>query len=353
MTRLRRSHRLLSIAVLAAPLAVACGSSSTPAAAPAVAPDTWATVDGRAITQLDVDKAYRRARNLAQTVSDEETLTAKLNLLNDMIVEDIMVTRAREQKLEVTDSELDTAFNNAKKNMTPDAFDRELTARNLTTTDMRDGLRRGLLTQKLLDREVKAKVTVTDQEITDFFNANRAQFNLPEDAIHLAQIIITPVREAQQTNRLGDDAATPQAAAAKAQMLMERIKAGADFQELAADYSEDAETAQRGGDLGLMPLAALQRVPASLRDAALKAAPGSVSVVSEGGSYAVVLVVARETAGQRDLSTPGVKERIRETLAARREQLLRAAYVSAARADADVTNHIARRVVEGAGKPVN
>jgi len=278
------SHVLLLTAVLAAPLAAACRSSSTPAA-PAVAPDTWATVDGRAISRTDVEKAFRRVRNLTQDLSDEETLTTKLSLLNDMILEDVLVSRARTQKLEVTDMELDAAFNDAKKNLSAEAFERELTQRNLTTTDMRDGLRRDLLTQKLMAREVKAKVTVTDQEVTDFFNANRAQFNLPEDAIHLAQIVVTPAREPQVTNRLGDDATTPQAAAAKAQMIMERIKAGGNFQELAADYSEDAETAPRGGDLGLMPMTALQRVPPSLRDAAMKAAPGSVSFISEGGAH--------------------------------------------------------------------
>ena len=352
MTRPRPSYLLLSTLVLVAPLAVAC-RPATPPAAPAVSADTWATVDGRTITRLDVEKSYRRVRNLGQQVSDEEAQATKLTLLNDMILEDILLSRAREQKLEVTDSELDTAFNDAKKNLTDEAFQRELTERNLTAADMRDGLRRTMLTQKLLEKEVKAKVTVSDQEVTDFFNANRAQFNLPEDAIHLAQIVVTPAREAQVANRLGDDAVTPQAAAGKAQMLIERLKAGANFQELAADYSEDPESAQRGGDLGLMPLTALQRVPPSLREAALKAAPGSVSLVSEGGAHVVVLVVAREQAGQRDLSTPGVRDRIRQSFAGRREQLLRAAYLAAARETATVSNHLATRVVESSGKPIN
>jgi hypothetical protein len=64
----------------------------------------------------------------------------------------------------------------------------------------------------------------------------------------------------------------------------------------------------------------------------------------------LVLVVAHEPAGQRDLSTPGVSDRITEGLKARKEQLLRAAYLTAARSDADVVNYLARRVVEGQGK---
>ena len=67
----------------------------------------------------------------------------------------------------------------------------------------------------------------------------------------LASVVVTPVRDQQVANRTGDDAATPQAAAEKVKMLMERLKAGANFAELAMGYSEDPETAPRGGDLGL------------------------------------------------------------------------------------------------------
>ena len=51
--------------------------------------------------------------------------------------------------------------------------------------------------------------------------------------------MITPVREQQRANRTGDDAASPQEATAKAQMLMQRLKEGIAFGDLAADYSED------------------------------------------------------------------------------------------------------------------
>ena len=115
---------------------------------------------------------------------------------------------------------------------------------------MREGLRRELLTQKVIDREVGSKVSVTDQEIGDFYAANRPQFNVAEEAYRLAQIVVTPVRDAQLANRTGDDAATPEAAAAKVQMLMERLKAGASFGDLAVGYSEDpglGSTRRRSG----------------------------------------------------------------------------------------------------------
>ena len=207
--------------------------------------------------------------------------------------------------------------------------------------------------RKVIEQEVTSKVTISDQEITDFFNANRAQFNLPEEAYHLGQIVVTPMRDPQVANRTGDDATTPQTATTKVQSLMTRLKEGAPFAQLAMDYSEDPESAPRGGDLGLVPMSRIKQAPPALREAALTTTPGSAKVVNQGGNYTIVFVVSREPAGQRDLSTPGVRERITSSLKAQREQLFRAAYLAAARTDADVVNYLARRVAESQGKSAN
>jgi len=116
------------------------------------------------------------------------------------------------------------------------------------------------------------------------------------------------------------------------------------------DYSEDPQTAPRGGDLGLVPISAVQRAPAALRDAVLTMMPGRARVVNQGGAQSIVVLVAKEAAGQRNLSTPGTKDQITQTLRVRKEQLLRAAYLTALRTDAKITNYLARRVVAGNGK---
>jgi hypothetical protein len=82
----------------------------------------------------------------------------------------------------------------------------------------------------------------------------------------------------------------------------------------------------------------------------LKASPGTVSLVNLNGVQTIVLLVAREPAGQRDLTMPEVREGITNTLRGRREQLLRAAYLGAIRNDAVVVNHLATRLVESQGK---
>jgi peptidyl-prolyl cis-trans isomerase SurA len=344
-----RRHQALIVACAFAVLAGAC--RSTPAtSATAASADAWAVVNGREIKRDEVEKTYRRTLQENAPQSEEEVATAKLGILNELIVQELLIDKARELKIELADTEVDKAFEEGKKNITPEAFEKSLAARNLTAADMREALRRDMLAQKVVDQEVVKKVVVTDQEVTDFFNANKAQFNRPEEAYHIAQIAVTPVPEAQIANRSGDDARNPQEAAAKTQMLMERLKAGVAFGDLAADFSEDPQSAPRGGDLGFIPLSRLQQAPPALRDAVLKSEPGAVRVVSNNGAHTIVLFVAKDSAGQKDPSMPAVKDAITGALRGRREQLLRAAYLTAVRNDAVVNNILSKRLVDLQGK---
>jgi peptidyl-prolyl cis-trans isomerase SurA len=347
----RYQHVLTGVCAVAMACAAMAACRATPSTrAAADSPDTWAVVDGRAITRNDVEKAYQRTHDASQTLSEEEVLTAKLSLLNDLIVQDLLIAKASALKIEIPQSDVDAAYANASKNLPPEAYQQELARRNLTADDVRNNTRRQLLTQKVLEKEVDSKIAVTDREVADFFNANRAQFNVAEEAYHIAQIVVTPVRDPQSANGTGDDATTPQAAAAKARMLMERLRAGASFAELAAGYSEDPESAPRGGDLGLVPISRLRQAPPPLRDAVIGKEPGAVSLVTEGATHTLVLVVAHEAAGQRDPSMPQVRQRITDTIRGRKEQLLRTAYLTAIRSDAVIVNYLARRLVDSQGK---
>ena len=307
-------------------------------------------VNGREIKQQDVEKAYQRSQQNAQAQSAEEAAVARLAVLDELITQDLLLARARDAKIELPDTELDAAYVEARKNIPDATFTEELAKRSLTVGDMREGLRRDLLIQKLFERDVTSKVSVSDQDVTSFFEANKAQFNRTEEAYRIAQIVITPVREARVANRTGNDATTPQEAAEKVRMIMDRLKGGAAFTELAADYSEDLQTAPRGGDLGFVPVSALNQVPPQLRDAVMKATPGTARLVSGNGAHTVVLVAGKDPAGQKDLSTPGVKDSITQALRDRREQVLRAAYLAALRNDAAVVNLAAKRLVDAQGK---
>src|SRR5262245_16297329 len=348
MSRSTHTHLGLGFALTIAFLGACRSQPPTPAVT--VTQDTYAIVNGRQIMRADVDKAFQRTQPSSQVLSEEETLAAKLGILDELIVEDLLLAKGQELKLTVPEKEVDEAYEGFRRNATQEAIDEELKRRKLTPADVREGLRRELLARRVMQHEVVDNVEVTDAAVTDFFNANRAQFNLSEDAYRVAQIVVTPVRDPKPANRAGDDATTPQEAQTKAAGLMRRLQQGVPFDELARDHSEDPQTAPRGGDLGLVPVSALKRIAPALREAVMKSAPGAVTAVNVNGMHTLVLVMGLEKAGQRDLSMPQVRESIVANLRARKEQLLRVAYLTALRTDADVGNYFARRLVESQRK---
>lgn len=335
--------------LLAAALAAGAGGCRK-AAAPG--PDVWAVVNNREIKREDVEKQYRaRIDPDRQEPSPEEAWTLKLSILEELINNEILLERARQLGLEASDGEVEDRLTEMKAPFTEEEFQRQLRERDLTVEDLKRQLRQQLSVQKVLNREVVAKVTITDQEIADHYNENRQFFNLSEPTYRLAQIVVTPWADPQVRNRRGDDAANDAEARRKVSMLLERIQAGADFAELAIDYSEDPATAASGGELGYIPESALAQADPATRRAVAQLRPGEVSgVIASGGVYRIIRLISREPAGQRELSDPRVQQAIRETLRNRKEQLLRSAFLTVVRDDARVDNLLARQVLESAGK---
>ena len=315
-------------------------------------PDVWALVNGKEIKRADVDKYYRtRVNPEGQEPSQEEALSLKLNVLDELINNEILLERAKKLNLEASDGEVEDKFTELKSPYTEDEFQRQLKDRNVSVIDLKSDLRRQLSITKLLNREVVAKISITDQDVTEFYNSNKAQFNVAEPQYRIAQIVVTPRKEPQIRNRKNDDATNETEAQRKVKMLMDRLNSGADFAQLAMDYSEDMNSAATGGDLGYVPESALNQSDPLLKKMVVGMKPGQVSpplALKEG--YRILKLVTRESPGQRNIADPQVQQTIRDTLRNRKEQLLRSAYLAIARDEARVRNYLAEQVVEAAGK---
>ena len=338
---------LPGLGILAAlSVAPACKKQGPPA------PDVWAVVNGEAVKRDEVEKYYRsRVTRETQEPSQEEALSLKLNILDELINNEILLERAKKLSLEASDGEVEDKFTEFKSPYTEDEFQRQMKDRGFTVDDLKRDLRRQLSIQKLINKEVVAKVTITDQDVTDFYNQNRSQFNVAEPQYRIAQIVVTPRKDPLLRNRKNDDATTEAEARHKCATLLERLAGGADFATLAMDYSEDPTTATTGGDLGYVPESALSQSDPALKKVVLALKPGQTSgVIALRDSYRILRLIAREAPGQRDLADPQVQQTIRDTLRNRKEQLLRAAYLATARDEARVTNYLARQVIESAGK---
>ncbi|MGH9573166.1 MAG: peptidylprolyl isomerase [Candidatus Acidiferrales bacterium] len=315
-------------------------------------PDVWAAVDGKQILREDVEKVYRTRVNAnGPAPSQEEALSLKLSILDELINSDILLDRATKMNLLASDAEVEDKFTESKAPYTEEEFQKKLKDSGLTVDDLRSDLRRQLSIDKVLNREVVAKISITDQDITNFYNANRSQFNLPETQFHVARIVVTPRPDPAVHNAKADKATNEADATRKVAMLEKQLEAGADFSQLAMDYSEDS-SASTGGDIGFVGESSLNQSDPALKQAVLSLKPGQVSapIQTRDGSYSILKLIAKEPAGDRQLSDPQVQQAIRDALRSRKEQLLRSAYLIEARDEAHVTNYLARQILESAGK---
>jgi peptidyl-prolyl cis-trans isomerase SurA len=344
----RRAGALVPLAGLLLSILAGCNKTEHHAA------DVWAVVNGTEIKRDEVDKYYKSQVNPeAQEPSQEETLTLKLNVVEQLINNEILLERAKKLNLEASDGEVEDKFTELKSPFTEEDFQRQLKARGMSVDDLKRDLRRQLSIQKLLNREVVAKISISDQDVNDFYNANHNQFNVAEPQYRISQIVITPRKDPQVRNRKNDDATNEAEAQRKAKMLVDKLNSGADFSALAMDYSEDPNTAATGGDLGYIPESSLNAAQTDpiLKKAVLSLKPGQVSQpIVLKDSIRILKLVAREAAGQRGINDPQVQQTVRDTLRNRKEQLLKSAYLAVARDDAHVTNYLAQQVVESAGK---
>jgi len=332
--------------MLAAFVLAGCNKQSAPSA------DVWAVVNGKEIRKEEVEKVYRSTPpNEGAAPSLEEINSMKLTILDELINQEILLERAQKLGLEATDGEVEDKFTENKSPFTEDEFQRQLKERGMTVDDLKRSLRRQISIQKLINREVVSKISITDQDISDFYNKNRAQFNVTESQFRVAQILVTPRVDAQLRNRKGNDAGSDAEAQRKARAIYEQIRNGADFAQAAMDFSEDPGTVSTGGDLGYVPESSFNRASPELKRVVLGLKVGEVSnVLSTGGNYYILKLLAREAPGQRELTDPAVQQTIRDGLRNRKEQLIRAAFLNVVRNEASVANYLARQVLESTGK---
>jgi peptidyl-prolyl cis-trans isomerase SurA len=315
-----------------------------------------ASVDGQKIYRADLEKYYQsQTAGSNQPLSDEQATSLRLSILRELIENEILMRRAEKLGLLATDDEVDRKLTEIKSPYTVEQFNQRLQESKLTLDDFKRNIRRALTADKVLHKEVTSKITVTEQDIKDYYNSHRADFNLIEPRYHLAHIIVTSTPDPQGGN--ANKARNEAEARKKIETVLTRLDAGDDFGSLAMAFSEDSSTAPNGGDLGIIPESALKQTDPATRDAIMKLKPGQYTGIipltnggaKQAGAFRIVKLIAMEPAGQRDLSDPRVEQEIRTALQDRREQLLKAAYYEVMRDQAKVENYYAEKVLATTG----
>jgi peptidyl-prolyl cis-trans isomerase SurA len=317
-----------------------------------------ATVNGKPILRADVDKLYTaQLASNPQQPSPDQADTLRLNILHELIVEEIVEQRAAKQNLTATDAEIDAKVAEMKAPYTEEQFAAKLKASNETLDDERHNQRRAITIDKLLNKEINSRISVTDSDVSNYYNAHKAEFNLPEDEYHLAQIQVTDRNAVQSGNLQNNKAINDDDARKKIQALKNRIDSGEDFGALAMNFSENPETQPNQGDMGFVRESEMKGDPVAYA-AIMKLKPGQATEIiplldantKKPVGYSIYKLISKEPAGQRDLNDPRVQQAIRQQLHDSRSQLLKGAYFEMLRDQAKVENYLAEQIFKNASK---
>jgi peptidyl-prolyl cis-trans isomerase SurA len=351
MNKFNPSHLLLTVAAFALLAGLAtlpgCGERKS---APGM--EVWAEVDGQPIYREQVERLYRsRTTQGTDAVTPEEAASFKLNILNELINNQILVTHASHSRVTAPESEIDAKVGELKSPYSPEEFQKKLAEQGMDNDALRNQIRENLIITKLINKDIISHISVSDAEIAAYYQKNKANFNVSETTYHIAQIQVTPRPDAEVRNLKNDDAKTPAAAEHKVRALYEGLMHGEDFGTVAQEYSEDPSTAAGGGDMGFIPASGLN---AALKQVVNSLKVGQVSpIIRSDIGYHIFKLLGVEEAGQHTLTDLRVQSAIRQTLNNEKEQLLKAAYIESLRNRAKVVNHLAEDVVRAGGVPAH
>ncbi|MBA3240244.1 MAG: SurA N-terminal domain-containing protein, partial [Acidobacteria bacterium] len=308
-----------------------------------------ATVNGKNISLSEVDTLIAQ-QSVGQQVnmSPLERATARLQVLDGLIQQEVLFQRADKEKLLPSEDEVTQAINAKKReaNMSEEDYQKMLKDSSQTEPQLREVARKQLSIQKLLEKTV-SNVTVRDNEVEAFYNANKDRFVSPR-GVALSAIFADALDGAGQ---FPDDAKSDLEAKTKIDTIYTQLRGGADFATVARQRSED-QSLLRGGDYGFWDEARLKQagLPAELVSNLFGAMrPGDLTapIRLDDGRYVLLKLTDRRLQNEpQTLETPGVRDQIKKALVDERQKVLGAAMRVVAINEAKIENHLAQSMLK-------
>lgn len=345
-----------SSAVAVGWLAFLAGAWTIPAAAK-VLDRTLATVNGQAILLSEfeknaspiIDQFQKMAPAAEQT--PERLSDIKKRVLDQMVDDRLFVQEAKKKTIRVSQLEVDDGVKKVRGRFsTEEEFKQEMQKAGMTQEEFRQHLQEQLATIKLIDQEVKAKVPPpADAEVKELYDSIQAILqDKPIPGSHTSSEIDELKSLAQGVKRRFGERVRARhilirvpPAATQAQRdeslkkmkdVQNQLKKGADLPELAAKYSEDPQSKERGGDLGYFSRG--EMVP-SFEKTAFGLPVGQTSdIVRTDFGYHLIQVEEKKAAQKTNLDE--IKDDLREYLFQQRAAKRMEAYIKELRAKSEI-----------------
>ena len=200
-------------------------------------------VNDEIITQGEVDRILTPIYKQYKELYGDQELARKLdearrNVLQKLIQNKLLLTEAKRRKMEVGDEEIERKVAEVRKRFPNEKeFKKALAEENIVLSELEKRFKERIIIDKLIDMEIRRRVSVSPSEIMAYYQRHRGQFEEPEK-IRLRSILIKVSEERPAGEALE-----------LARKILARLKEGANFTSLAEKYS-DGPYAQSGGDMG-------------------------------------------------------------------------------------------------------
>lgn len=336
---------LTAFVAFGAIVSTACDSVST---ATNPGGDVAASVNGKSINNAEVEKIIKQQfQGQESKLSPLELAQTRLQALDGLVQQEVMFQKAEKEKVQVSDDEVNQAINEFKQQsgLTVDEYNKKMQEAGETDESVRDRFRRQLAIKKLGDKIAASVEPPKDTEVEAFFKGNPEMFKNKRGA-SFAAIVIDPRGNGQTTK-------SPEEAQLKIKEVGTKLmQPGIDFAQLAAQYSEDPETAARGGEWQAFSEDEMKQFMTPDLVGIIMSPQMTVGqivpriVPYQGKALFLKLTSRQEKDEDLTLESPNIKQRVIDLLTGAKKQLLSAAYQSRAMDEAKIENYLAKQIVD-------
>jgi peptidyl-prolyl cis-trans isomerase SurA len=224
-----------------------------------------ARVNNSIVTRADLRRAREALQQEAQQAQQQnpgqpiDVAERQKDVLRDLIDQQLLIQKGQDIGVNV-DADVIKRLDELRKQMNAKSMEdleKAATEQGVSFEDFKQNMKNSMITQQVIGKEVSSHIQVTKADVQAYYDAHKAELDQPEQ-IRLSEILVaiqTPkapdAKEDEKKDTMAEpDPAAVAAAEAKAKGLVDEIKKGAFFEEV-AKKSSDGPTAAQGGELGM------------------------------------------------------------------------------------------------------
>ncbi len=249
-------------------------------------------------------------------------------ILNRMIEDRLLLNQGKKLGIGISDERVLAALDEIKSDnsLTDEELIEMLKAESQTLEDYKNTIRDQILLSKVVSIEIKNRIVVSEKQIQRYYEKNKKEFWQPGKvrAAHILFILDGKVTESEKKQK-----------EIKAEKVLQKIREGVDFEELAKAYSEDV-SAGSGGDLGELERGKM--VP-ELEQVVFSMKQGEVSGIVRS-PYGMHIIKVNKISRGRTQPLDDVRDRIINALRQKRFKKAFDRYMANLKKNAFIENHL-------------